>query len=124
MQKKYRLIKKTDYNMVYAHGKTVSNRQFVVYFKRNEETEHFRLGLSVSKKIGNAVVRNRMRRLVKEIVRRHKDEIVPHVDMIFIVRIAAVSMDYHQLEKSVLHVLKKGNLLAENGSAKTGKEQL
>jgi ribonuclease P protein component len=124
VQKKYRLVKKRDYNIVYAHGETVSNRQFVVYFKRNEETEHFRLGLSVSRKIGNAVVRNRMRRLVKEIVRRHKDEIVPHVDMIFIVRIAAVSMDYHQLEKSVLHVLRKAGLLAENGSAQAGKDRL
>lgn len=69
------------------------------------------MGVSVSKKVGNAVVRNRMRRLMKEIVRHHADEIVDHVDLVFIVRKGALDLDYKELEKSVLHVLRKSSLL-------------
>lgn len=65
----------------------------------------------MQQKIGNAVVRNRMRRLVKEIVRRHKDEIAEHTDLIFIVRKGALDKSYRELEKSVLHVLRKSSLL-------------
>ncbi|MBJ8191075.1 ribonuclease P protein component, partial [Bacillus cereus] len=73
--------------------------------------EQFRVGISASKKIGNAVVRNRMRRIVKEIVRHHEHELVEQIDLIFIVRKGAVTMSYQELEKSVLHVLRKASLL-------------
>ncbi|ETT39631.1 ribonuclease P [Paenibacillus sp. FSL R7-277] len=69
------------------------------------------MGISVSKKVGNAVVRNRMRRLVKEIVRHHEAEIAGNLDIVFIVRKGALSKDYAELEKSVLHVLRKAKLL-------------
>ncbi|MNP40465.1 Ribonuclease P protein component [compost metagenome] len=69
------------------------------------------MGISVSKKIGNAVVRNRMRRLVKEIVRHHETELIEHIDMVFIVRKGALNMPYKDLEKSILHVLRKASLL-------------
>jgi ribonuclease P protein component len=82
-----------------------------VYWFSRKEVERFRLGVSVSKKVGNAVVRNRMRRLVKEIVRHHEPEISGGLDMVFIVRKGALSMDYGELEKSVLHVLRKAKLL-------------
>ncbi len=73
------------------------------------------MGVSVSKKVGNAVVRNRMRRLMKEIVRHHAGEIVDHVDLVFIVRKGALDLDYKELEKSVLHVLRKSSLLKRKG---------
>ena len=56
------------------------------------------------------MVRNRMRRLIKEIVRSHEPKVRDHVDIIIIVRNGAVGMNYHELEKSVLHVLKKSSL--------------
>ena len=65
----------------------------------------------VQQKIGNAVVRNRMRRLVKEIVRHHQHQIIEHIDLIFIVRKGALDKSYQELEKSVLHVLRKSSLL-------------
>ncbi|GGG26740.1 hypothetical protein GCM10010916_48950 [Paenibacillus abyssi] len=73
--------------------------------------EKFRLGVSVSKKLGNAVVRNRMRRVIKEIVRLQADKIVDHIDFILIARKPSVSMKSKELERSVLHVLRKANLL-------------
>jgi ribonuclease P protein component len=82
-----------------------------VYWFPRKEVERFRVGISVSKKVGNAVVRNRMRRLVKEIVRHHEPEIIGGLDIVFIVRKGALSKDYGELEKSVLHVLRKAKLL-------------
>ncbi|AWB46721.1 ribonuclease P protein component [Paenibacillus sp. CAA11] len=111
MHKKLRLRNRADFGRVYRFGKSFANRQLVVYWSTKHEVERFRLGVSVSKKVGNAVVRNRMRRLIKEIVRQHKEKLIDHVDIIFIVRKGAVDMEYRELEKSVLHALRKASLL-------------
>ncbi|MFP4975094.1 ribonuclease P protein component [Paenibacillus sp. CN-4] len=111
MHKRLRLRNRTDFSTVYRHGKSFANHQFVVYWFHRKEVEQFRLGVSVSKKVGNAVVRNRMRRVVKEIVRSHEAEIADHLDLVFIVRKGALSMSFAELDKSVLHVLRKAKLL-------------
>lgn len=111
MQRKLRLRNRADFSRVYRHGKSFANRQLVVYWSNRHDVEQFRLGVSVSKKIGNAVVRNRMRRLLKEIIRHHEAEIRDHVDLIIIVRKGAITMSYVELEKSVLHAIRKASLL-------------
>ena len=111
MQKSLRLRNRADFSRVYRHGKSFANHQFVVYWFRKKEVDQFRVGISVSKKVGNAVVRNRMRRLVKEIVRHHDSELIEHIDLVFIVRKGALNMTYKELEKSILHVLRKASLL-------------
>lgn len=115
VQKKLRLRNRADFSRLYRHGKSFANHQFVVYWFRKKEVEQFRVGISVSKKVGNAVVRNRMRRLVKEIVRHHETELIQHVDMVFIVRKGALDMPYKELERSILHVLRKASLLRSSG---------
>lgn len=111
MHKSLRLRNRADFSRVYRHGKSFANHQFVVYWFRKKEVEQFRVGISVSKKVGNAVVRNRMRRLVKEIVRHHDSELMEHIDLVFIVRKGALNMPYKDLERSVMHVLRKASLL-------------
>lgn len=113
MQRQYRLAKREDFNKVYRHGKSAANMQFVVYALHNPDTEHFRVGVSASKKLGGAVTRNRLRRVVKEIVRHHAAEIAPHHDLIIILRKPAVGMDYQAMEKSLLHALRRASLLAK-----------
>jgi len=115
VHRKLRLRNRADFNRVYRYGKSFANRQLVVYYSTRPEIERFRLGVSASKKIGNAVVRNRMRRMLKEIVRLHEPEIRDHLDLILIVRNGAVGMEYKELEKSVLHVLRKAALLKPSG---------
>lgn len=111
MHKRLRLRNRADFSRVYRYGKSQANYQFVVYGLRRKDVEQFRVGVSCSKKIGNAVVRNRMRRMIKEIIRHHEAEIVANMDLIFIVRKGAVSMSYKEMEKSILHVLRKASLL-------------
>ena len=111
MQKRYRLSKREDFSKVYRSGKSAANQQFVIYCMPNPDVAHFRAGVSASKKLGGAVVRNRLRRMVKEIVRNHASKIRPHYDFIIIVRKPAVTMDYRGMEKSLLHLLRKASLL-------------
>lgn len=74
-----------------------------------------RLGFSVGKKIGKAVVRNRVRRLLKEVTRALR--IKPGWDIIFIARKSAATADYHQLKKAIGGLLLRAGLLDENETA-------
>jgi ribonuclease P protein component len=113
VHKEHRLAKREDFSRVYRHGKSTANLQFVVYVLPQPQNEHFRVGVSVSKKLGNAVVRNRLRRSMKEIVRLHKDLVKDRVDFILIARKPVADMEYQEMQKSLLHVLKKASLLKE-----------
>lgn len=107
VEKKYRLAKREDFGKVYRYGKSMANHQFVLYYLAQPKLEEFRLGVSVSKKVGNAVVRNRLRRMIKEIVRLRKESMAPHYDYVLIARKPAAEMDYHEMEKSIAHVIRK-----------------
>jgi len=115
LQKAYRLAQRSDFNKVYKYGKSTANRQFVLYVLKNDEVEHFRLGISVSKKIGKAVVRNRMRRVLKEIVRNLAPRIEPHHDMVIVVRKAALDLSFDEMVSSVIHVCKRASILKKEG---------
>lgn len=111
MRRALRLRNREDFGRIYRNGKSFANGQFVVYWSKQRNADPFRLGVSASKKIGNAVMRNRMRRMVKEIVRHLEDRILPNTDFILIVRKPATTMTLKEMEKSVNHVLKKAGLL-------------
>jgi ribonuclease P protein component len=110
MEKMYRLAKREDFNKVYRYGKSAANHQFVLYYLPQPKLEYFRLGVSVSKKIGNAVIRNRIRRMMKEIIRLKKEHLESQFDYILIARKPCAEMDYHAMEKSILHVVRKASL--------------
>lgn len=114
MQRQYRLAKRKDFNKVYRLGKSAANRQFVVYLLKNPQTAKMRVGVSASKKLGGAVVRNRLRRRIKEIIRLNADHIVPGYDLVIIARKPIVDMDYKEMEKSLLHALKQASLWNKN----------
>jgi ribonuclease P protein component len=118
VHRKLRLRNREDFSRIYRGGKSFANGQFVVYWSKQPTAEPFRLGVSASKKIGNAVVRNRMRRMIKEIVRHQENRIVPKTDFILIVRKPATLMKMKEMEKSVLHVLKKAGLLKSTSHLK------
>lgn len=110
MEKDYRLAKREDFNRVYRHGKSMANHQFVLYYLARPGQAQFRLGISASKKIGNAVVRNRIRRVIKEIIRLNQQSIAEGYDYILIVRKPAVDLSYKEVEKSIKHVFRKASL--------------
>ena len=78
----------------------------------------FALACLLSKKVGNAVVRNRLRRMMKEIIRLKKENMTPHYDYILLARKPVVEMDYAEMEKSIWHVIRKASLLKRNDGIK------
>ncbi len=112
-KKEHRLTKREDFNKVYRYGKSTANQQFAVYYLARPDQETFRLGVSVSKKIGNAVVRNRLRRMMKEIVRLNADSIASNFDFVVIARKPVAGMEYADMERSLKHVLKKASLFSK-----------
>ncbi|RUS48783.1 ribonuclease P protein component [Cohnella sp. AR92] len=110
MQRKLRLRNREDFNRIYRQGQSFANSQFVVYWRKWPQNEQFRLGISASSKLGGAVVRNRLRRMIKEIVRLNASKINSGLDLILIVRKPALNLPYPEMEKSLLHVLRKAGL--------------
>lgn len=107
MKKEYRIKKNDEFQRVFKKGKSFANRQFVVYkLRREKEDTHFRIGLSVSKKIGNAVCRNHVKRCIRQTFHELEQEIEQGNDYIIIARKPAANMDFHEIKKSLIHVLK------------------
>lgn len=111
LSNQYRLRESEDFQKVFQKGKSVANRQFVVYLLPKEEEGQLRIGVSVSKKIGKAVVRNRVKRLIREAIRHMLPQITWTGDLIIIARAPLAEMEYHELQSSLTHCLKKAKLL-------------
>lgn len=111
MKKDYRIKKNKEFQDVFQHGKSTANRQFVVYVLDKQDVEHFRIGLSVSKKIGNAVVRNRVKRLIRQFFLEHKEAVDQKKDYVIIARKPVAEMNYQEVKGSLQHVLKRANVL-------------
>ena len=94
------LKKSESFKKVYNDGKSRADRYLVMYVLRNG-TDRNRLGISVSKKVGNSVVRHRLTRLVREVYRLSENEYDRGYDIVVIIRINAKKADYHIISKSM-----------------------
>ena len=113
--KRFPSIKKnTEFREIYDTGKPRANKYLVMYVRTNG-LDHSRIGISVSKKIGNSVVRHRMVRLVREAFRLHVQETKQGYDIVVVVRATAVGQTYREIEQAYLHLLQLQGI-------KTGKE--
>ena len=106
--------KRAQYQAVYRSG-VARGDNFIVIKSLANELEFSRYGFSVNKSLGKAVVRNRVRRMLKEIARLAP--IKPGWDIVFIARPSAVDVSYHQLEKSVDRLLIRADLLIDKDDA-------
>ena len=99
------LKKNSDFKNVYTHGKSYANKYLVMYVLENNLGKN-RIGISVSKKVGNSVVRHRITRLVRESYRLHENIFNSGLDIVVVVRVNAKEIDYHKMESALLHVSK------------------
>ncbi len=87
MQRRNRLSRSRDFDAVYRHGRSVSTRFLVLYwFDRSEEGDDPRLGIAVPKQLGGAVVRNRIKRQLREAWRAQLDRVPAGSDYVLIAR--------------------------------------
>jgi len=107
LKKAYRVKKNSEFQDILRTGKSFANRELVIYYKKSFNQDHFRIGISVGKKIGNAVTRNRIKRLIREAFIQLKNDIIPNVDIIIIARKPTEFMDGNQMKRSLVHLLKK-----------------
>ena len=97
------LKKNRDFQLLYKEGKSRANRYLVLYVKENG-LEKNRLGVSVSKKVGNSIVRHRITRLIRESYRLHEDMFNSGLDMVVIARVSAKDRGMREIESALLHL--------------------
>ncbi len=110
------LKKNDDFRTVYRNGVSYANKYLVMYVLTNNQNKN-RLGISVSKKVGNSVVRHRFCRLVRESYRLHEKVFNSGLDIVVVARTSAKDCNYHQIESALLHLGKlHGILIKEDAS--------
>ena len=92
-----------DFGKVYNHRKSFADKYLVMYVADNL-TACSRIGISVSKKVGNSVVRHRITRLIRESHRLHKHAIRPGIDIVVVARVAAKGRSFQDVEGAFLHL--------------------
>lgn len=102
--KTFRLRKRPEFQRLSRTGKKVHSSNFVIISKANDRGES-RLGITVSTKVGNAVVRNRIKRLVREFFRRHRRELTPGLDILVIARESATGSSLTLVENEIGKIL-------------------
>jgi ribonuclease P protein component len=95
------LKKNQDFKTVYGHGKSCANRYLVMYVLGNDSSGN-RLGISVSKKVGNSVVRHRLTRLIRESYRLNESHFSKGFDIVVIARVSAKNATYRDIEQALL----------------------
>ncbi len=108
-----------DFARVKAQGSSHAGKFLVLGVLRVETLKEFQFGLITGGKLGNAVVRNRIRRLLREIVRAHRAEVVPGWQMVIIARWRAPQATLAELEQDWLRLARRMNLLKPTASAAT-----
>lgn len=110
MQFSESLKKNHQFQFVYKNGKSYANKYLVMYVKENGLGRN-RIGISVSKKVGNSVVRHRVTRLIRESYRLHESIFNSGLDMVIVARPGAASTGYEEVEGALLHLAKLHHII-------------
>lgn len=92
-----------EFREIYRAGKSFANKYLIMYVKENGCSKN-RLGISVSKKVGNSVIRHRITRLVRESYRLSEDNFIKGLDIIVVARAGAKGKSYDEIESALLHL--------------------
>lgn len=107
------LKKNEDFKKVFDAKASFANKYLVLYVKENDLGSN-RLGIQVSKKVGNSVVRHRLTRLIRESYRLNADKFRVGLDLVFIAREGAKDKKYKEIEDALLHLGGISHILSEN----------
>ena len=126
MNRSYSLKRNKEFQRVYRRGKSQGSRAAVMIVCRARHAS-VRVGFSVSKKLGNAVVRNRIKRRAREAFRVYLPEVKRGYDVIVVAREGIAELPFPELKKTMRYLLKKSGLLSSGEAgrnlSKTPKQQ-
>lgn len=105
MKKTESIKKNSDFRNVYKNGNSYANKYLIMYIIENR-TDKNRLGISVSKKVGNSVIRHRITRLIRESYRLSEDRLFNGLDIVVVARTNAKDKSYKEIESALLHLMK------------------
>ncbi len=112
--KRFPSIKKgQDFQIVYGEKKSYANKELVMYVRQTGQTGR-RIGISVSKRVGNSVVRHRVTRLIRECFRLNQERLTTGLDIVVVSRAAAAVSDYKNIERAYLHLCGLHNIFRES----------
>ena len=107
------LKKNDDFKRVYGERNSYANKYLVMYIAKNG-TERNRIGISVSKKVGNSVVRHRITRLIRESYRLHEAVFNSGLDIVVVARATAKDISFNEIESALLHLGKLHSVIKKN----------
>lgn len=99
-----------DFSQVYNHKESMANKYLVMYIQPNDQM-YSRIGISVSKKVGNSVIRHRIKRLIKESYRLNIEKLRKGYDIVVISRVTAKGKNFHEIESAFLHLCRKLDII-------------
>ncbi len=110
MLQEYRLKKKYQFNYVYKVGKTCHGRFILLVFSPSKN-KNVKVGISVSKKVGNAVKRNRARRIIREGITPYLEKMEPNFNVIVVAKPSIDGLKMPEVRADILATLSKAGLL-------------
>ena len=110
MKKAYRIKKESDFKKIMLEKKSFANRNFIVYISQTKHP-HWRIGLSVGKKVGNAVMRNYIKRQIRESVLGLEGQMRQDYDIIIIARPNVIKLSFAEVQANLTHVFNLAAIL-------------
>ena len=104
---------KFEFNRVYSKGRSYVNQMMIIHLINSDNVKG-KVGFAVGKKIGNAVVRNRIKRLMREAYRISQHSINPNVSMILIARKPLIEAKSYLVQKALMNLCKKAKIVKRN----------
>lgn len=102
-------LSNSEFQNIYKNGTSYANKYLVMYVEENPKGES-KLGISVSKKVGNSVVRHRLARLIRETYRLNKEMFNSGLNIIVIARVTAKDRSFAEIESAFLHLCRMHNI--------------
>ena len=103
-------LSNSEFSIVYKNGKSLANKYLVMYVLKNEDGKS-KLGISVSKKVGNSIVRHRLARLIRESYRLNRELFNSGLNIVVIARVNAKGKNFKEIESAFKHLLKMHDIL-------------
>ena len=117
------LKKNSDFQQVYRRGTSYANRYLVMYRLKNQLGRN-RIGISVSKKVGNSVVRHHLTRLIRESYRLNEEKFCCGYDIVVVVRVNGKEQGFHSMESALLHLGRLHEIMKSEENEKKHEEDI